>query len=85
MYDKKYCCDRARSNYGCRRDLQCITNFRVCLLEQQILEPSSFNCTLGSGATPVLGRNSFEVNNAHNPSNPGRIKIPLESPWEVGF
>lgn len=80
------CCDGTRGDYGCHVD-SCDTYFRVCLKELQISgkagDPDS--CTFGRETSPVIGSNSFAIDNLDDPTNPARIKIPLQFTWTVSL
>ena len=78
------CCDGTRSDYGCLKD-KCDTYFRVCLKELQASgnKGDSGSCTFGRNTSPVLGSNSFTIEDIEDPSNPGRINIPLMFTWTV--
>ena len=81
------CCDGSRSERGCVTDM-CDTFFRVCLKEYQSTsstELDSGSCAFGNALSPVLGPNSFKIDNIEDPTNEGRIKIPLLFTWTVGF
>ena len=80
------CCDGTRNEFGCQED-KCDTYFRVCLMELQmtgtIRDPEA--CIFGREVSPVLGKNSFILDNIDDPTNPGRIKIPIMFTWTVSF
>ena len=80
------CCDGKRSDYGCYAD-KCDTFFRVCLKEYQLSdhEFDTDSCTFGLELSPELGKNSFAIPNTEDPTNPGRIRIPLLFTWTVSL
>ena len=77
------CCDGSRTGYGCTAD-HCDTFFRVCLKEYQVTsDTEAESCTFGNTVSTVLGHNSFRIDNPEDPTNPGRIRIPLLFTWTV--
>lgn len=77
------CCDRSResSDQRCSDVDQCDTFFRVCLKEyQQEVHQFGF-CTFGSASTPVLGGNSFSLQNVSNDG--GKVLLPISFSWPV--
>lgn len=85
------CCDGMKSpeNLDCSRD-ECDTYVKVCLKEYQAKITPVGPCNYGFGSTPVLGGNIFYLNSnkySHQGRTPetGRIVIPFQFAWPVGF
>ncbi|XP_008314690.1 LOW QUALITY PROTEIN: protein jagged-1a [Cynoglossus semilaevis] len=79
------CCDRSResSDQRCSDVDQCDTFFRVCLKEyQQEVHQFGF-CTFGSASTPVLGGNSFSLQNVSNDG--GKVLLPISFSWPRSY
>lgn len=79
------CCDGARhpQDQRCTLD-ECDTYLRACLKEYQMEVTTGGPCTFGSGATQVLGGNSFSFKGTGNKvEEAGRIVIPFQFAWPV--
>ncbi|XP_032821161.1 uncharacterized protein LOC116948523 [Petromyzon marinus] len=69
------CCERAASD-AC----ECRTFFRVCLKHYQASVSPEQPCTYGELTTPVLGSNSFRVEETRGFANPIRLPFPFKWP-----
>ncbi|XP_062974199.1 protein jagged-2 [Elgaria multicarinata webbii] len=84
------CCDGMKKspNLDCNRD-ECDTYVKVCLKEYQAKITPTGACSYGSGSTPVLGGNTFYLNNRNfhqgKSHDMGRIVIPFQFAWPRSF
>ncbi|MGH0117867.1 UNVERIFIED_CONTAM: hypothetical protein FKN15_003898 [Acipenser sinensis] len=77
------CCGGASTRGRCSLGDQCNTFFRVCLKEYQLRVAASGPCIFGTGATPVLGGNSFSLRHRPHSEHTARILIPFQYAWPV--
>ncbi|XP_053136581.1 protein jagged-2 isoform X1 [Hemicordylus capensis] len=84
------CCDGMKTpqNLDCPRD-ECDTYVKVCLKEYQAIITPIGTCIYGSGSTPVLGGNTFYLNNRNfhqsKKGDMGRIAMPFQFAWPRSF
>ncbi|EMP31745.1 Protein jagged-1 [Chelonia mydas] len=79
------CCDGPRNpgDRKCTRD-ECDTYFKVCLKEYQSRVSAGGPCSFGSGSTPVIGGNTFNLKyNRNNERN--RIVLPFSFAWPRSY
>lgn len=78
-----HCCGGVRSpgDRKCSHD-ECDTYFKVCLKEYQFRVTAGGPCSFGSGSTPVLGGNTFNLK-AGRGSERNRIVLPFSFAWPV--
>lgn len=77
------CCGGARNpgDRKCTRD-ECDTYFKVCLKEYQSRVTAGGPCSFGSGSTPVIGGNTFNLK-ASRGNDRNRIVLPFSFAWPV--
>lgn len=77
------CCGGARNpgERKCTRD-ECDTYFKVCLKEYQSRVTAGGPCSFGSGSTPVIGGNTFNLK-ASRGNDRNRIVLPFSFAWPV--
>lgn len=77
------CCGGARNpgDRKCSRD-ECDTYFKVCLKEYQWRVTAGGPCSFGSGSTPVIGGNNFNLK-ASRGNERNRIVLPFSFAWPV--
>ena len=77
------CCGGARNpgDRKCSRD-ECDTYFKVCLKEYQSRVTAGGPCSFGSGSTPVIGGNTFNLK-ASRGNERNRIVLPFSFAWPV--
>ena len=77
------CCGGSRSpgDRKCSRD-ECSTYFKVCLKEYQSRVTAAGPCSFGSGSTPVIGGNTFDLK-ASRGNERNRIVLPFSFAWPV--
>lgn len=77
------CCGGARNpgDRKCIRD-ECDTYFKVCLKEYQSRVTAGGPCSFGSGSTPVIGGNTFNLK-ASRGNDRNRIVLPFSFAWPV--
>lgn len=77
------CCGGARSpgDRKCSHD-ECDTYFKVCLKEYQSRVTAGGPCSFGSGSTPVIGGNTFNLK-ASRGNERNRIVLPFSFAWPV--
>lgn len=77
------CCSGIRNpgDRKCARD-ECSTYFKVCLKEYQYRVTVEGPCSFGSGSTPVIGGNSFNLK-ASRGNERNRIVLPFSFTWPV--
>lgn len=78
------CCGGARSpgDRKCARD-ECDTYFKVCLKEYQSRVTAEGPCSFGSGSTPVIGGNTFNLKTSRGGNERNRIVLPFSFAWPV--
>ncbi|KAF7249316.1 Protein jagged-1 [Varanus komodoensis] len=79
------CCDGTRNpaDRKCTRD-ECDTYFKVCLKEYQSRVSAEGPCSFGSGATPVIGGNTFNLKYSRN-NERNRIVLPFSFAWPRSY
>ncbi|MGH0119188.1 UNVERIFIED_CONTAM: hypothetical protein FKN15_013283 [Acipenser sinensis] len=77
------CCGGASTRGRCSLGDQCNTFFRVCLKEYQLRVAATGPCIFGTGATPVLGGNSFSLRHRPHSERTARILIPFQYAWPL--
>jgi jagged-like protein len=77
------CCGGVRNpgDRKCTRD-ECDTYFKVCLKEYQSRVTAGGPCSFGSGSTPVIGGNTFNLK-ASRGNDRNRIVLPFSFAWPV--
>lgn len=77
------CCGGVRNpgDRKCTRD-ECDTYFKVCLKEYQSRVTAGGPCSFGSGSTPVIGGNTFNLK-ASRSNDRNRIVLPFSFAWPV--
>lgn len=75
------CCGGIPRSEPCR--IQCQTFFRVCLKEYQINVTSTGSCSFGNTSSPVLGGNSFSLQDPESAN--GKLVLPFSFSWTVSF
>lgn len=77
------CCGGARNpgDRKCARD-ECDTYFKVCLKEYQFRVTAEGPCSFGSGSTPVIGGNTFNLKTSRG-NERNRIVLPFSFAWPV--
>lgn len=77
------CCGGVRNpgDRKCTRD-ECDTYFKVCLKEYQSRVTAGGPCSFGSGSTPVIGGNTFNLK-ASRGNERNRIILPFSFAWPV--
>ena len=77
------CCGGSRNpgDRKCSRD-ECDTYFKVCLKEYQSRVTAGGPCSFGSGSTPVIGGNTFDLK-ASRGNERNRIVLPFSFAWPV--
>lgn len=77
------CCGGSRNpgDRKCTRD-ECDTYFKVCLKEYQSRVTAGGPCSFGSGSTPVIGGNTFNLK-ASRGNDRNRIVLPFSFAWPV--
>lgn len=82
------CCDGERDPLDdvCNRD-ECDTYLKVCLKEYQSEVLTKSACSFGSGATNVIGGNTFQLKSVKNGqsrnNDAGKIVIAFQFAWPV--
>lgn len=79
------CCGGASTRGRCSLGDQCNTFFRVCLKEYQLRVAATGPCIFGTGATPVLGGNSFSLRHRPHSEHTARILIPFQYAWPRSY
>uniref|UniRef100_A0A8C8YJ51 Delta-like protein n=1 Tax=Prolemur simus TaxID=1328070 RepID=A0A8C8YJ51_PROSS len=79
------CCGGARTpgDRKCTRD-ECDTYFKVCLKEYQSRVTAGGPCSFGSGSTPVIGGNTFNLK-ASRSNDRNRIVLPFSFAWPRSY
>ncbi|XP_049987863.1 protein jagged-1 [Alexandromys fortis] len=79
------CCGGARNpgDRKCVRD-ECDTYFKVCLKEYQSRVTAGGPCSFGSGSTPVIGGNTFNLK-ASRGNDRNRIVLPFSFAWPRSY
>ncbi|MEJ1278809.1 jagged 1 [Cricetulus griseus] len=79
------CCGGARNpgDRKCTRD-ECDTYFKVCLKEYQSRVTAGGPCSFGSGSTPVIGGNTFNLK-ASRGNDRNRIVLPFSFAWPRSY
>ncbi|XP_068931510.1 protein jagged-1 [Petaurus breviceps papuanus] len=79
------CCHGSRNpeDRKCTRD-ECATYFKVCLKEYQSRVTAGGPCSFGSGSTPVIGGNTFNLKSNRN-SERYRIVLPFSFAWPRSY
>ena len=84
---KGQCCRGVRSSASASCSEPCPTQFRVCLKHYQTSIDVTGPCTYGDFSTPVLGRNSFDLDAADaagaDRHNGYMVRLPFEFSWPV--
>lgn len=77
------CCGGVRNpgDRKCSHD-ECDTYFKVCLKEYQSRVTAGGPCSFGSGSTPVIGGNTFNLK-ASRGNERNRIVLPFSFAWPV--
>ncbi|XP_036274237.1 protein jagged-1 isoform X7 [Pipistrellus kuhlii] len=80
-----HCCGGARTpgDRKCARD-ECDTYFKVCLKEYQSRVTAEGPCSFGSGSTPVIGGNTFNLK-ASRGNERNRIVLPFSFAWPRSY
>lgn len=79
------CCGGARNpgDRKCARD-ECDTYFKVCLKEYQSRVTAGGPCSFGSGSTPVIGGNTFNLKGSRG-NERNRIVLPFSFAWPRSY
>lgn len=79
------CCGGVRNpgDRKCTRD-ECATYFKVCLKEYQSRVTAGGPCSFGSGSTPVIGGNTFNLK-ASRGNDRNRIVLPFSFAWPRSY
>ncbi|XP_048667271.1 protein jagged-1 isoform X3 [Marmota marmota marmota] len=79
------CCGGSRNpgDRKCTRD-ECDTYFKVCLKEYQSRVTAGGPCSFGSGSTPVIGGNTFNLK-ASRGNDRNRIVLPFSFAWPRSY
>ncbi|KAJ7987368.1 hypothetical protein DPEC_G00325760 [Dallia pectoralis] len=82
----RLCCDGSRNpaDGKCQGD-ECDTYFKVCLKEYQSRVSAAGPCSFGSGSTPVLGGNTFNLKSSSERNVGSRIVLPFSFAWPRSY